>query len=410
MSDYNYIFDEIKRTYNLIDYAQSIGYVVNKSASAKNPYSGKIVELRMLDAGGQKTDEILVKYINSKWYYRNRFDDSDWGSIIDFVGQKVLHTENIHEIINYLTSDSIDLTKIADRKTNVPTQEDSNFQLPEDRLSFFELEPYDFNHSYLNKRGINDEIIKDEIFKNCILMHPYKWKNGATGKHVAFPILDQKHNVSGALIKNRVGDIIINRMLKHSDNIKSLFLSNYPKTRYYGIFITETPIEAISYYQIYNKKYLFIATMGSHTPDKYEMILNETNNPRFSGKIVLANNKDYAGILFNMQLLSIFQSKTGVSISSKLSEDKKSTIVTLKIKSNKKKIIDTIENIVEQEANYTPDTKDYSSISFKIEKLLHQQLFDFQTIIINIYQPIFNIVISVPFNNDYNDDLTNIKS
>jgi len=64
MANINSTFEEIKRTYNLILYAESIGYQINKLASTKNIYSGKIIEMRLLDSSGSKIDEILVKYID----------------------------------------------------------------------------------------------------------------------------------------------------------------------------------------------------------------------------------------------------------------------------------------------------------------------------------------------------------
>jgi hypothetical protein len=410
MANINSTFEEIKRTYNLILYAESIGYQINKLASTKNIYSGKIIEMRLLDSSGSKIDEILVKYIDSKWYYRNRFNNQDWGSIIDFVAQKVLNTDNISQVANYLSSDTIaNNFKRLNHQKQKHNLKYKVIELPEDRISFFELDPYDYKHTYLNKRGITDQTLKSDLFSNCLMSYPYKWKNNATGYHVAFPIHDIDHKLSGALIKNEVGKIIINYLLPHSQNQNSLFMSNYPKGYSYDIFISETPIELLSYYQLYKKEYFYIGMMGSHTPKKYDIINNEIFNKRFSGKIILANNNDLPGLIFNLQILNQFQSKTGLTISPRLVDKNQKAEIELVLPRRHNKSIDLIEEVIMKKTELKPSKKNSSSIIYSIDDLLHDKSIILQTEIVNIYQSVHNIVISVPFNNDYNDDLKKLK-
>lgn len=408
ITDKTYIFEDIKKTYNLIHYAESVGYLINNRDSTKNIYSGKVVEMRLLDSSGSKIDEILVKYKSNKWYYRNRYDDQDWGSIIDFVGKKVLNTDNFNKIVNYLTANTIyeNFNNIHKNREKVIQQKS---QLPDDRLKYFNIIPFNPAHKYLGKRGILKETTTNELFVDNILMHPYKWKNGAHGNHVCFPVKDIKHKITGGLLKNRVGELKIDRMLKNTDNSNSMFIGNYPNNTDYTIFITETPIEALSYFQLYQKYFLYLATMGEHTPAKYNIINNEIKNYRFSGKIILANNNDLPGIRFNMLLLNQIQSKTGMTLNTKLN-DLKSLSISLRFNHNKRKAINAIEQIIRQNMNLNPVKRDNSYISYTIKNRDREFLINFQYLIIKFYDPIHKITISLPFNNDFNNDLMKYQS
>ena len=393
-------FDDIKKTYNLIEYAESKGYIVNKRASTKNYYSGKIVEMRITDQQGNKIDEILVKYVNNKWYYRNRFDDQDWGSIIDFVGSKVLKTDNIREIVSYLNKNPISSTQSNSNNIKIKTPE----SLPENRIEYFQLLDYKYNHKYLNSRCISDETIKSDLFRDTIMLHPYRWKNGATGYHVAFPIKDSQKKITGALIKNQVGNITISRMLTGSENENSLYIANYPKSYKYDIFVTETPIEALSYYELYKKEFLYLGMNGSHTPLKYEMLLKEISEKRFSGNLTIANNNDLPGFQFNLQILSKIQSQVGLTIDSRI-ENKQLLIISLKFNKKRKKEVLKIKSIFKDIINIEPVDINHNKISLNIQNMQHKDSQLFFNTLSGIYDPVLPINFSIPYENDFNQDL-----
>jgi len=164
--------ERFKTDINLVEYALSQGYALDKNKSSQN-----CIVLK-----SNQGDKILVGIDNTDqhYFYYSITDNNDSGSIIDFVQKrKKLNLGEVRQELRSYIGRSSTPTHTFKETTLKPTSKDRHKVLAQ-----FENMEVSVNHPYLNQRGITQETISHPRFKDKI----YSDSKG----NVIFPHLDRE--------------------------------------------------------------------------------------------------------------------------------------------------------------------------------------------------------------------------
>ena len=273
--------DRFKSEINLVEYAQSVGYEIDRQKSSQNC-------IVLKDSAG---DKILVgvDLSDHHYFYYSVRDERDRGSVIDFIqNRKRLNLGEVRkELRPWLNgSHSPAYSSREPAPSPIPTSKDSHKILAQ-----FESFQAISNHSYLNGRGISQETISDRRFEGTI----YTDQRG----NAVFPHRDRS-GVCGYEIRNH--------QFKGFSNggTKGLWVSRSSQDDQ-RLVICESPIDCLSYHQLFpDAQTRYFATGG--TLSEFQKDLLRTAMERLhskGGEIIIAVDKDDAGQEMTQELKQI---------------------------------------------------------------------------------------------------------
>lgn len=263
--------EKFKTEINLVEYAQSQGYQYISQASSRNS-----AVLRH-----QNGDKIVVATDTDRHgvYFSVR-DDADNGTIIDFVQNRSnLNLGGVRkELRDWKDEPRTEPAKFIPREKPQAINRDrlkvikaaSNFKVVQ-------------SHPYLEKRGIKQSILESDRFMGTVAID----RRG----NAIFPHYDGD-GMTGFTAKNE------NYTGFSPGGTKALWRSK-PNEGDRRLVIVESPIDAMSYHQLYGKENphtRYISTGG--TTSKYQLDLIKTamaDMTKIGGEIVIATDNDMAG-------------------------------------------------------------------------------------------------------------------
>lgn len=388
-------FDDFKRLINLGSFIGSYGYVLNKKSSTKTSSV-----LQKIDADGNSSETLIVRINNQNGQYvysnpNNRFDK---GSIIDFVNNKIsLGDFNKTSLIlnNYLGEAIQEPTPVFKIKEKIKKE---GFEKQD-----FNLTPLK-NFTYLVSRGITEKTIFSPEFTNRIFNYIKKSENSKKEFiNIAFPMYNDT-GLSGAEIKNDK----LKGTLEGSNQIDSVWISNFNKDKPIDkLVLGEAIIDLLSYYQLHHiegENVIYVGSNGYWTRQQMELCQKNIVLKYKPGSIVLANDYDLNGILYNINLAGFLGSDKD-RIETFLIPDK----VILRFYFNKPDdlngLFDDIENIKELYASKFE--VNYLEISFEKNIDVIKKL---DALVVKRRSSDLKFLIVRPNNKDFNEDVMLIKS
>ena len=173
--------DQFKTKINLVDYAQKLGYQLDKKKSSNNC-------IVLKDNQG---DKILVGLdkIDNHYFYYSLTNETDKGSIIDFIQKrKNLNLGEVRRELRSWINNNLSAYKIANKsliKLTPISKEKSKIIAQFKRFKTIN------NHPYFNQRGISQNTIHNPRFKETIyqdnrqnVIFPHSDRDGICGYEI----------------------------------------------------------------------------------------------------------------------------------------------------------------------------------------------------------------------------------
>lgn len=256
-------FNDLKQNINLISYAASLGYTIDKEKTTRHSAVLK----------NKQNDKIVVSKKNGIWVYFSVSDDGDNGTIIDFIKNRT--SLELGEIGKSLEGFNPDIVAL-----NNDVSINEQFYDPERIERVFNNCKVIASHQYLDGRGIRTDIISSNRFKGTIYTDTYN--------NVAFPHFKKK-KICGLELKSNDFSL----MVRGSE--KTLWRSNFNKADE-ALIIAEAPIDALSYQTLFSlEKAFFVATSGGVSNGQIELIDYTLNTSPNIKKITVIADKDEGG-------------------------------------------------------------------------------------------------------------------
>ena len=300
------ITDQVKRNLDLIrqyksdiniaSYLASLGYEADRAHYSRNwPVMINETTNHRVIIGKSKSDGSFIYY--------NPEDDKDKGSIIDFMAKHQGYNlserddwKRLHQTLGELVGNAgyTQNDHIRPRTIQSHTRESAVAQ-------YFKLDPLTQTDFLEHDRKLTLQTIFSPEFERKIFNKDYVDKTFETaGKNTTFPV-ENENGITGVINRNTTW----NQMQGSKDN--SIWVSNIlPGVQVKQLFITEAPIDAMSYHQLHPPKQagemLYVATAGNLSAGQPATIqyLIERTKPE---QLLLGNDNDYPGIRFNINLM-----------------------------------------------------------------------------------------------------------
>lgn len=274
---------------DLNSYIKSQGYVQDKQKSTQRQI--------VYEKNGEKI-LVLKHHSTGNFIYQNLNDKNDKGNIINFV------INRIDGYLNTASKSKQDYARAIEKikeESLLPSFLNSNKNKKEQKPVKFEYDLYEPSNytdtSYLSKRGITKETLLTPLFENRIInCFQYSFKN----KKIYGPILSgfpyiHKGKIVGLEMAgyNLKGDKI-KKMALASNRSFGIWMSNVASK---NLFITEDPVDALSYFQLHDKNqksFTYLATGGSISNNQVEKIVDSIDKGIFD-TITLGNDNDLGG-------------------------------------------------------------------------------------------------------------------
>ena len=291
---------------NLVDYAERQGYQVNKQKSTATDV------ILQKNIGQENLDTIGVRYYPETGYkYWTAMDSSDRGSLLDFeknknhldlssaAGKRELY-QKIDEFLGNPPTHQVVKVKAMSKKAET-----------EKRLTDRELNLLPLTDTrYLEGRGITEKTYRSPEFQYQVYNEKVSLNYGKTYTNTVFPI----RNEEILLAKIRRNDEELgyrggqfNKIQEKREN--GIHTSNFPKQQLDKLYLIESPIDAMSYFELKhaeirskNTQVAFISTVGNPSNSAYNTIQKFINASEPKQIISLMDN-DRAGKVFTINLL-----------------------------------------------------------------------------------------------------------
>lgn len=300
-------FSEFRAEISIIEIATANGYNIDKSAGLKWP----VLENEILG------DKIIISNAKNpaNQGYWNVHDEKDRGTLITFVKNRL---GNLFPYNNF-QSDISNVNAVLYNYLNLPAPERNGLKKMANRIAENQITklfkvPKNIrlldNPKYLNTRGLSNDTIA--AFKPVI-------KNLKSGRsdensfdNIAFPYFDKGGNTIGLEIRNKQ----FKKMQSGSNRSVGVWHSPIPENgNIKNVILTESPIDALSYYQMKGKKYpventLYVAfggTVGDGQLVTVKNILSKISLPTNFITFVSAVDNDEMGKLYNEKFKSKFK-------------------------------------------------------------------------------------------------------
>ena len=289
-------FQDFRNEISIIEIALSVGYKIRKKDGVKWPVLKD-------EISGDKIIIINPQSTSNQGYF-NPHDDNDKGTLINFIKNRLgsifpyqngkTEAGNINAILykyQNLSMPEKDLLK-ADIKNLVQQYSPKEFLLP-DELS--ELK----DACYLHHRGIQSQTINSASFKGKVFNVKLNGYN-----NIGFPYYNALGETVGFELRNKQ----FKHVIEGTDRSVGIWHSNIPKILE-AVILTESPIDALSYYQLKGKENsLYISFGGAVTTGQLETvkgIITEAN-ARPELKIISAVDNDEMGEIYTEKFKEVF--------------------------------------------------------------------------------------------------------
>lgn len=261
------------------------------------------------------TEELIAIFTNKSidnLFYINLKDSSDKGDLITF---EMNHINNIAIPGNNMHSDYVAVARAFDEYlgiSNKPQLSDFERKIEAkkktDIFNYFLYDSKPINNSpYLESRGLTKETYLSKLFASRIVHTKPIWnKNGKVIEEkefrIAFPIY-YKHDIVGLDIRYQNGT----KLFAQNSNKENGFWSSEFHPNYNILCIGESPIDCMSHYQLYEgkdkNKLCYISSGGHPTSNFFRNVESIIKEEQGVGKVILINDNDKAGQLFNLRFI-----------------------------------------------------------------------------------------------------------
>ncbi len=285
--------DKFKTNINLVEYASIYGYQVIKRESGPNS--------KIMEKDGDKI--VVATGTDGHGIYFSVHDKTDSGSIIDFIqkreGLNLGQVRKVLRVFSGLPEHEIEAKSLS---KPVPTEKNAQQVLVTYTKAQSAIPRY-----LTNKRGIDEELIKDHRFSSVIRVD--------ANKNAVFPHFN-KEVLCGFELKNDG----FTGFAKGGS--KGLWLtSNLNDAK--SLIICESAIDALSHAQIKDDPNAAYASIGGSMSDQQPELIKRLFKKlaERQAEVVIAVDNDQAGRNLSEQLHQI-AAETGVSISLDIPKDK----------------------------------------------------------------------------------------
>lgn len=278
---------------NLEGYLKKNGFEKDKIKSSQNQLVYKNETERLL---------ILRHKTSGQTIYQNLNDSNDKGNIINFV------VNRINGYLNTAAKSKQDYAKAFEKLKNESavisyTSEKKHKQ----EKVVFEYELYKpvpiKDDSLLVKRNISPETIHHPLFEGHIVNcwnYSFKNKKNYGEQLIGFPLYNQ-----GKIDGLDMRDVDKKRLAFASNKAETFWMSNYNKS-HENLFVSESPIDALSYFEIKgDSSTTYITTGGSIS----EIQINKINSSIEKGvykTLTLGNDNDLGGYKNDIKIIASF--------------------------------------------------------------------------------------------------------
>jgi Toprim-like/Protein of unknown function (DUF3991) len=273
---------------SIIQIAEYLGYIYNKS-------KGKIRPQYEHPNG----DKVIISNPddNNRQIYFNRDGSNDKGSVIDFIKYRLSDFRNIsyqkdmdgvNQVLKQFTNEPI---AIIPPQYQAPKIEKSTFDITQ----FTVITPSVNQLEYLSNRGLNEKTLT--VFQKHIGLVRDK-QNGAFS-NIGFPYKNDRGEVTGFELRNND----FKGHARGTDKEASVWIADFAllKEATRSVFLFESAIDAMSFYQIYERQYdfknsAFISFGGSVAPKQIDTVTKSYPNARFFSGF----DNDYNGNMYDI--------------------------------------------------------------------------------------------------------------
>jgi hypothetical protein len=257
---------------SIVQVAEYLGYTYNKS-------KGKIRPQYEHPNG----DKVIISNLhdNNRQVYFNRDGSNDKGSVIDFIKYRLSDFRNIS-----YQKDMDGVNQVLKQFANEPIISPVSPQIPKiekpqfDSSQFIVTIPSVSQLEYLSKRGLNDKTLT--AFQKYISL--VKDTKTNTPTNIGFPYKNNRGEVTGFELRNQD----FKGHARGTDKESSVWAANFAmrKEMTRSVFLFESALDALSFYQIYNNQYdfkhsAFISFGGSVSPKQIDTVTKSYLNARF---------------------------------------------------------------------------------------------------------------------------------
>ncbi len=263
MSDWKRFSHEI----NLTEYAASCGYELDRKNSTRAS-----VKMR------HGNDIIIVSKKGGAWVYFSVIDDNDNGNIVNFIQKRT--GKELSDIAKELKIWLGEAAPSIEPKNYAQEVEEQEYDPQRVQNIFKGCYPAQY-HSYLQGRGIKQELITSPRFKGRIYFDRYK--------NAAFPHENEKGEICALELKSKDQGIFVR------GSEKTFWRSNCFKTDH-TLIIGEAVIDVLSYALLFpNDKAVYAATGGGMSPEQGELLKQTLSKLRNITTIILVTDNDAGG-------------------------------------------------------------------------------------------------------------------
>lgn len=328
--------EELIRRYktdiNLATFAQDLGFEFDKKHSTRhvpvldNPSTGQTLIVRRNPASGE-------------YFYTNPKDNYDRGNIINLASRHFnldLGTRSGWDDLHKKLSDRLGNVYFTSHEVIQPHRFKQLEQGSEALVKYFNLKPLTETSYLENERKLDRSTIQAPEFIGKILNKPFNdTKAGKSGVNTVFPLENEKGIIA---ISTRNTDW--NSMVGEKQD--GIWISNInPASKPKEVIIVESPINALSYHQLFPPKEpfdrVYMATCGNASatqPLTIQKLINKLQPER----LILSHDNDPAGIRHNINMLSKLQMPqqpvTGISLAIGSSKFRNTLYVEIKPDAN----------------------------------------------------------------------------
>jgi Toprim-like/Protein of unknown function (DUF3991) len=273
-------FRQAREQVSIVQIAEQLGYAYDKSKGRIRP--------QFEHPNG---DKIIISHPtdNSRQMYFNRDGSTDRGSVIDFIKNRLNSFPNVH-----YTKDMDGVNQVIKQFVNEPIV--STYNVSKTHLIDWNLEkkPFDKKEfdikeaslesskmSYLLERGLTTQTLSYFI-KHIHLVNDKTAKTQYT--NIGFPYKNTKDEIVGFELRGQN----FKGHARGSDKDEGVWKA---EMRPYAeqikdVFLFESAIDAMSFYQIYQSKFnfkdaTFVSFGGSITPSQMDNVIHSYQNAKF---------------------------------------------------------------------------------------------------------------------------------
>lgn len=283
--------DDYKIQVNLAEYAMSKGFRIVKNKSGRN-----IIRLQHPDG----TELKVWRNKNNFWRYLNINNDSDTGTIIDFLQNRMGLNFGLirRELEVYL--------KRASFQEHAYMNTEAKRSFSQTEVSALQLTDV----AFLLERGFREKTIHSRLFKGTIFNQEKKIGNYQFS-NIVFPLYS-KDGYCGLDIRNKN----YKGSAPGSDKQNGIWISKFDRSNpLENVYIFESPLDALAHYELltmthagFDENICYIATGGNLNPGQIKTIgyflTKAESSSYFIRRITLCFDNDQAGMFFRCAFLA----------------------------------------------------------------------------------------------------------